>query len=315
MASIKTCDSHSHHDHHAHHHQLPTNFDRAFAIGIAINLFFVGLEAGYGVHTNSLALLADAGHNLSDVLGLAVAWIASALVRRKPTDTFTFGFRSTSILAALSNSVFLLVAIGAVAWEAIGRFHSPPIVDSDTVMAVAGLGILVNGITAYLFSSGHKNDLNIKAAYLHMLSDAVVSVGVVIAGFAMKKTGWNWIDPLVSLVVSLIILRGTWGLLREAIKLALNAVPSGIHLSEVLKFLKSQKGVDKVHDLHIWGMSTTENALTAHLVMKSGHPGDHFLHHLCENLKIKFKVHHSTFQIELGDDPNHPCVLEPDEVV
>jgi cobalt-zinc-cadmium efflux system protein len=313
--------SHQHsHDHSHHHHHggivtEPMNFDRAFAIGIFLNVIFVLIEAGYGFTANSLALLADAGHNLSDVLGLIVAWVASVLVRRKPTDHFTFGLRSSSILAALANAVFLLVAIGGVLWEAIGRFRSPPEVASQVVIIVAAIGIFINGITAYLFSKGQKGDLNIRGAYLHMLADAIVSLGVVVAGFIMLKTGLNWIDPVVSIVVSLVIMKGTWGLLKESLKLALGAVPNGINRVEVQKFLMSKKGVSKVHDLHIWGMSTTENALTAHLVMPAGHPGDSFLHHVSEELNVQFKIHHATLQIEFGNDPNHACALEPDEVV
>ncbi len=306
---------HSHDHSHGHHDHGPINFDKAFTIGIILNISFVIIEASYGVAANSLALLADAGHNLSDVLGLVVAWIATILVRRKPSQNFTFGLRSSSILAALSNAVFLLLAIGGVAWEAIGRFKSPPPVAGGTVIAVAFVGILINGVTAYLFASGRKSDLNIKGAYMHMLADAFVSAGVVIAGIIMLNTGWNWLDPLVSLVVSFVILRGTWGLLKESMKLALNAVPSGINPSDVLYFLKAKKGVEKVHDLHIWGMSTTENALTAHLVMPGGHPGDSFIHHVCQELNHKYNLHHSTLQIELGNDPDHPCALESDEVV
>ncbi|MBC7419845.1 MAG: cation transporter [Bdellovibrio sp.] len=291
------------------------NYDKAFLIGITLNIIFVAVEVGYGFFANSLALLADAGHNLSDVLGLIVAWIATILVRRKPNQTYTFGLRSSSILAALTNAVFLLVAIGGILWEAVGRFQDAPAVAGPTVIAVAAFGILVNGLTAYLFSSGHKDDLNIKGAYLHMLADAVVSLGVVIAGFVMIYTGWNWLDPLISVVVSLIILKGTWSLLKDSMRLAMNAVPVGISHAEVLGFLHAKKGVSKVHDLHIWGISTTENALTAHLVMPEGHPGDGFLSHLSTDLQKQFRIHHSTVQIEIGNDPNHPCALEPDEVV
>jgi cobalt-zinc-cadmium efflux system protein len=311
-------DSHSHHhpsDHSHGHAHAPANFDKAFAIGISLNILFVVIEASYGFISNSLALLADAGHNLSDVLGLIIAWIASVLVRRKPSHTFTFGFRGSSILAALLNSLFLLVAIGGIMWEAVKRLQNPQVVTSSVVISVAAVGIVINGITAYLFSSGHKDDLNIRGAYLHMLADAVVSVGVVISGFVMLQTGWSWLDPLVSIVVSLIILRGTWGLLKNSMKLALDAVPSGISHADVQKFLQSKKGVSKIHDLHIWGLSTTENALTAHLVMPSGHPGDHFLHHVAEQLEHNFNINHSTIQIEIGDDPNHPCALESDDVV
>ncbi len=310
--------SHSHghhgHSHHGHSHG-PMNYNRAFMIGITLNLIFVGIEAGYGFFANSLALLADAGHNLSDVLGLVVAWVASILVQRKPNPTFTYGLRGSSILAALANAVFLLVAIGGVIWEAIERFQSPPEVAGQVVIWVAAVGILINGFTAYLFASGSKNDLNIRGAYMHMLADALVSVGVVITGVLMVKTGWNWLDPLVSVVVSLVILKGTWGLLRESTLMALNAVPSGISHHDVLQFLKGKKGVSQVHDLHIWGMSTTENALTAHLIMPSGHPGDSFLHHLADDLREKFEIHHMTVQVEMGNDPHHPCALTSDEVV
>ncbi len=306
---------HSHTHGHGGHQHVPANFDRAFLIGISLNAIFVVIEAVYGFAANSLALLADAGHNLSDVLGLVVAWIATILVRRKPNDQYTFGLRSSSTLAALANAVFLLVAIGGILWEAISRFQTAPPVAGPTVIAVATVGIFINGITAYLFSSGHKNDLNIKGAYLHMLADALVSLAVVVAGVTMIYTGWNWLDPLISIGVSLIILKGTWGLLKDSMRLAMNAVPSGISHSKVLNFLLSKKGVSKVHDLHIWGISTTENALTAHLVMPEGHPGDGFLSHLSADLRGQFKIHHATLQIELGNDPTHPCMLEPDEVV
>lgn len=311
--------NHSHsHDHghsHGHHHHAPANFNRAFLIGITLNTAFVVIEAGYGFYANSLALLADAGHNLSDVLGLIIAWIASILVQRKPNQHFTYGLRSSSILAALGNSLFLLVAVGGVTWEAFRRFQAPPEVAGDVVIIVATIGILVNGVTAYLFASGSKGDLNIRGAYLHMVADALVSVGVVVTGILMIYTKWNWLDPLISVLVGFIILKGTWGLLRDSTRLALNAVPSGIEHSKVQNFLKTKKGVAAVHDLHIWGMSTTENALTVHLVMPAGHPGDGFLHHLAEELRGQFNIHHMTVQIEMGNDPHHPCSLLPDEVV
>lgn len=302
------------HHHHGHSH-TPRDYNRAFAIGIGLNIIFVAIEATYGVLANSLALLADAGHNLSDVLGLIMAWVASLLVRRKPTPHFTYGFRSSSILAALTNAVFLFVAVGGIVWEAIGRFNAPPVVSENVMMSVATVGILINGFTAYLFFSGYKDDLNIKGAYLHMLADALVSVAVVVAGLIMKVTGWGLIDPIVSLVVSFVILKGTWGLLKDSVRLALNAVPNGINRDQVYQYLKNKKGVEKVHDLHIWGMSTTENALTAHLVMPTGHPGDHFLHHLADELKSQFKINHCTVQIELGNDPHHTCQFESDDVV
>lgn len=305
---------HEHGHHHAHSH-TPTNFDRAFLVGIVLNISFVAIEAVYGFISNSLALLADAGHNLSDVLGLVIAWFAIALSRRKPNHQFTFGLKSSSILAALANAVFLLVTIGAIIWEAIGRFQSPAVVANQTVIAVALIGVVINGVTAYLFHRGHKEDLNIKGAYLHMLADALVSVGVAVAAVIMMYTGWNWLDPLVSIIVCAVIFKGTWSLLKESVQLALKAVPTGINREDVFNFLKTRKNVTAVHDLHIWGMSTTENALTAHLIIPTGHPGDGFLHHVAEDLKSKFNIGHSTIQIELGNDANHKCALEPDDVV
>lgn len=310
--------AHSHGSHHAHshgHRHIPKNFDRAFLIGIVLNVSFVAVEAIYGIISNSLALLADAGHNLSDVLGLVIAWIAIHLSRRKPNNQFTFGLKSSSILAALANAVFLLVTIGAIVWEAIERFQSSSPIATNTVIAVALIGVAINGITAFLFHRGHTEDINIKGAYIHMLADALVSVGVAAAALAMMYTGWNWLDPLVSIVVCLIIFKGTWGLLKESVQLALNAVPAGINRQAVFDFLKSRKNVAAVHDLHIWGMSTTENALTAHLIIPTGHPGDVFLHHLAEDLKDKFNIGHTTVQIELGNDHHHKCALEPDDVV
>ncbi len=301
------------HDHHSHHHG-PANYTKAFAIGITLNFVFVIIEAGYGYTSHSLALMADAGHNLSDVLGLLLAWGATYLATKKPSRKFTYGFRSSSILAALANAVFLLIAVGGIAWEAIQRFGEPHPVGATTVMAVAGIGILINGVTALLFMSGRKSDLNLKGAYLHMLSDAIVSAGVVVAGLVISFTGLNWIDPVVSLVISLVIVWGTWGLLRDSAKLALNAVPDSINGEEVFSYLKNLKDVTEVHDLHIWAMSTTETALTAHLIMKAGHPGDKFLKNLSHHLEHDFGINHPTVQIELADDGS-PCELAPDEVV
>ena len=301
------------HDH-AHIH-APANFDRAFLIGIILNISFVAIEAVCGFISNSLALLADAGHNLSDVLGLVIAWFALALSRRKPDHQFTFGLKSSSILAALANAVFLLVTIGAIIWEAIGRFQSPTIVANQIVISVALIGVVINGVTAYLFHRGRKEDINIKGAYLHMLSDALVSVGVAVAAVIMFYTGWNWMDPLVSIIVCIIIFKGTWSLLKESVQLALKAVPTGINRQDVFNFLKTRKNVSAVHDLHIWGMSTTENALTAHLIIPTGHPGDSFLHHVAEDLKQNFNIGHTTIQIELGNDDTHKCALESDDVV
>jgi cobalt-zinc-cadmium efflux system protein len=301
------------HDHHGHNHG-PVSYTQAFAVGILLNFAFVLIEAGYGYASHSLALMADAGHNLSDVLGLILAWGATYLATKKPSRKFTYGFRSSSILAALGNAVFLLIAIGGIAWEAIGRFNDPHPVGAATVMIVAGIGIVINGATALLFMSGRKSDLNLKGAYLHMLSDALVSAGVVVAGFAISLTGLNWIDPVVSLVISAVIVWGTWGLLRDSVKLALNAVPESIDGDMVLSYLRALPDVTEVHDLHIWAMSTTETALTAHLIMKTGHPGDKFLKNLSHHLEHNFEIHHVTVQIEMGE-AGFACSLAPDEVV
>ena len=310
---------HAHdHDHsthgngHAHAH-APASFGKAFAIGIALNLAFVVIEAVYGLMSNSMSLLADAGHNLGDVLGLGVAWLASVLARRAPTERFTYGMRGSSILAALFNAVFLLVTVGALSWEAVRRIGSPEPVAGKTMMAVAAIGILVNAITAWLFASGRKEDLNLKGAFLHMASDAFVSVGVVAAGLLILLTGWVMIDPFVSLAINAIIVWGTWGLLRDSVGMSMAAVPPQIDPAAVRSFLTAKEGVVDVHDLHIWPMSTTENALTCHLVMPQGHPGDAFLHQLCNDLAERFRINHTTVQIEV--DPQMACALAPDEVV
>ena len=304
--------SHNHNDH-AHQHG-PANYNMAFAVGITLNLGFVFIESFYGYLSHSLALMADAGHNLSDVLGLLLAWGATYLATKKPSKKYTYGFRSSSILAALANAIFLLVAVGGIAWEAIHRFNNQEQVGTSTVMVVAGIGILINGFTAFLFMSGRKKDLNLKGAYLHMLSDALVSVGVVIAGLIISLTGLNWIDPLVSLIIAVIIIAGTWGLLRDSVQLALNAVPENINQEKVMLYLKELPLVSEVHDLHIWAMSTTETALTAHIIIKSGHPGDLFLKKLRHELEHDFGIHHVTVQIEMGD-ANEKCEMAPDEVV
>ena len=314
--------SHDHgghsHDHdgpdhgHAHGH-APASFGEAFAIGIALNFGFVVIEAVYGLMSNSMSLLADAGHNLGDVLGLGVAWLASVLARRAPTARFTYGMRGSSILAALFNAVFLLVTVGGLSWEAIRRLGSPEPVAGKTMMAVAAIGIVVNAVTAWLFASGRKDDINLRGAFLHMASDALVSVGVVAAGFLILLTNWLWIDPLVSLVINGVIVWGTWGLLRDSVGMSMAAVPAQIDPAAVRDFLVSRTGVVEVHDLHIWPMSTTENALTCHLVMPNGHPGDVFLHELAGDLARRFKIVHTTVQIEV--DPHMACALAPDEVV
>jgi cobalt-zinc-cadmium efflux system protein len=252
--------------------------------------------------------MADAGHNLSDVLGLLLAWAAVVVGRRAPNERFTFGLRSTSILAALANAMLLLVACGAIGWEAVQRFTQPPAVSSVTVMVVAAIGIAINGLSALLFMKGSADDLNIRGAYLHMAADAAVSLGVVVAGLIMLFTGWYWLDPLVSLVIVGVIVIGTWGLLRESMHLALNAVPPHIDLSAVSDYLRALPGVTDIHDLHIWGMSTTESALTVHLVMPSGYPGDAVVDSITQALNQRFLVHHSTLQIEQGTT-RHACSL------
>jgi cobalt-zinc-cadmium efflux system protein len=315
--------SHSHdhagHDHAGHSHgpgghsHAPAEFGRAFAIGIALNTAFVLIEAFYGWLANSMALIADAGHNLSDVLGLVVAWVAAVLAKRAPSLRYTYGLKASSVLAALFNAVFLLVAAGAIAWEAVLRFFSPEPVASITVMIVAAIGIAINGVTAWLFASGSKGDLNIRGAYLHMVADAAVSAGVVLAGAAILATGWLWLDPLVSLVVIAVIVWSTWGLLRDSLVMSLAAVPPGIDAAAVRTLILAQPGIESLHDLHIWPMGTTEIALTAHLVMPSGHPGDAVLMALAEELRAHHGIGHVTLQVET--DLATPCALKPDEVV
>lgn len=313
--------SHDHagHSHagHAHgpggHVHAPANFGSAFAIGIGLNTAFVIAEAIFGYASNSMALIADAGHNLSDVLGLVVAWIAVILSKRPPSARYTYGLRGSSILAALFNAVFLLLAVGAIAWEAILRLFNPEPVAELTVIAVAATGIVINGITAWLFASGRKDDINIRGAYLHMAADAAVSAGVVVAGFAIMATGWLWLDPVTSLVIVAVIVWGTWGLLHESMAMSLSAVPAAIDPSAVRDYLGQRPGVVQVHDLHIWPMSTTEIALTCHLVMPSGQPGDAFLFEICQQLRDNFGIHHTTIQIET--DTSLTCALAPEHIV
>ena len=293
---------HGHGHGHGHFHHAPANYGSAFLIGTLLNIGFVGIEALYGILSNSVALLADAGHNLSDVLGLLIAWGATRLVRANPTARFSYGFRRSSILAALFNAVFLLIAIGAIGYEAVGRLLNPAPVEGGVVMAVGAAGILVNGITAWLFSRGGKDDINIRAAFLHMLSDALVSAGVVVSGFIVLKTGWSWVDPLTSLTVVAVILVGTWGLLRDSVGMSLDAVPPHIEPGEVTAALAALPGVERVHDLHIWPMSTTEVALTCHLAMPGGFPGTRFLHSTSAMLEERFAIHHTTVQIEVEDE-------------
>lgn len=314
--------AHDHNEHghegHAHgglgHSHAPTNFGRAFAIGIALNIGFVAVEAVFGVLAHSLALLADAGHNLSDVFGLLLAWGASALVRRRPTERRTYGLRRSSILAALFNALFLLVAVGAIAWEAVHRFNAPAPVAGKTVIWVALVGIAINTATALLFMAGRKGDLNIRGAFLHMAADAAVSAGVVVAGFAMLATGWLWLDPVVSLLIVAVIVWSTWGLLRDSVNLALDAVPEGIEVGAVKQYLNDLPAVSEVHDLHIWAMSTTETALTAHLVRSVPTCDDALLAQACRELHDTFGIEHVTLQFETGSAA-HPCGQAAEDTV
>ncbi|HVS26462.1 MAG TPA: cation diffusion facilitator family transporter [Burkholderiales bacterium] len=290
---------------HEHNHGH-TNYNRAFVVGIALNIGFVVTEAVFGVIAGSLALLADAGHNLTDVLGLLLAWGASHLSRQQPTKRRTYGWRSSSILAALLNAVILLVAVGAIAWEAIRRFNDPSPVVGTTVIWVALVGVVINTATALLFMAGRKSDLNIRGAFLHMAADAGVSAGVVVAGLCILATGWQWIDPFVSLLIAAVILFTTWELLRDSINLALDAVPEGIDPQAVEAYLKSLPGVTRVHDLHIWGMSTTATALTVHLVKPDSRDDDRLITQASKELHERFGIEHTTLQWERGDS-TQPC--------
>ena len=294
------------------HVHTPANFGAAFAIATALNFGLVAAQVFYGIAANSMALIADAAHNFADAIGLLIAWGAHVLARTAPTRRYTYGFRSMSILSALLNGAILLVATGAIVWEGILRLTEPGEVQGSVVIVVATAGILVNGVSAWLLARGQRGDLNIRGAFLHLVGDAAVSAGVVLAGVAILFTGWNWIDPVTSLVVSAIIVWAAWGLIAEAAKLSLAAVPAGIEPEAVKHFLEHLPGVTEVHDLHIWAMSTTETALTAHLVMPQNHEGDEFLLKVCDTLQHQFKIGHTTLQVERDAGV---CKLAPDHVV
>jgi len=290
------------HRHHGHGHaHAPADFGRAFGIGILLNIAFVAVEATYGFIAGSMALLADAGHNLSDVLGLAVAWIGATLAKRPPSRRFTYGLRGSTILAALANALLLIAATGAIVLEAVQRLASPPAVAGGTVIAVAAVGVVINLATAMLFVRGRKGDINIRGAYLHMAADAAVSAGVVVAGLAIMWSGARWIDPVTSLVIAAVILWSGWGLMKEALAMSVAAVPRGIDIDQVEHALAAMDGVAAVHDLHVWSMSTTETAMTAHLLVPAGHPGDLFLARVQQAMRDRFGIDHATVQIEVGD--------------
>ncbi len=312
--------SHSHSYSHSHSH-APAHYDRAFAVGIVLNMAFVLVEGGFGVWSNSIALVADAGHNLSDVLSLVFAWFALWLTRKRLSaatrSRYTYGFRKSSVLAALLNAMLLLMACGGIAWEAIGRLREPAPVAGSVVIFVAAIGVVINTATALLFMRGREHDANIKGAFLHMAADAGVSLGVVISGIVIGQTGWYWLDPSMSLIIVAVVVYSTWDLLTDAVKMALDAVPRDVDIVSVRTYLCSLEGVASVHDLHVWAMSTTETALTAHIVLRatpeaSGFLQNAFLHRAAHGLEEKFEIHHATLQLEVGEK-NAECHQDCEE--
>ncbi len=301
----------SHHHSHHHQHHERTDYDRAFAGGITLNVAFVLAEVYFGWRAESLALLSDAGHNLSDVLSLLVAWGSTYVARLRPNQRHTYGWGRATMMAAVFNALLLLLATGSIMLEVVDRLSQPVPIQGGIVMLVAGVGVIINGTTAWLFMRrsahpGHRHDLNLRGAFLHMAADALVSLGVVVAAALFIQTGWTWLDPAISLVIALVILYSTWGLLRQALSLSLDGVPTSIELASVRKYLMQLPGVSTVHDLHVWAMSTSEIALTAHLIMHAGHPGDEFLCRVANVLYADFGISHTTIQVETGDQP---CVL------
>jgi cobalt-zinc-cadmium efflux system protein len=287
-----------------HHHHGPARYNRAFAIGVALNVGYIAVEAGFGIMIGSLALLADAGHNLSDVLGLLLAWGGNYLSQRRPTERFTYGWRKSSILAALMNAIILLVAMGGIAGEAIRRFNAPSPVAGTTIIIVSAVGVVINAVTAILFLSGRKRDLNIRGAFVHMAADAGISAGVAVGGAVIIFTGWFWIDPVISLLITVIIVVGTWGLLRDSFNLVIDAVPAGIDPEAVKDYLAGLPGVMGVHHLHIWAMSTTDTALTAHLVKPDPTDDDALLEIAGSELHERFGIEHTTIQWERRNEPD-----------
>ncbi|PEQ14630.1 cation transporter [Novosphingobium sp. PC22D] len=301
------------HDHHHHHHAPEGGANRSFAVAIGLNVIFVIAEVAAGFASGSMALLADAGHNLSDVLSLVLAWGASVLAKRPPSQRFTYGFKSSSILAAIANAALLWVAIGAILVETIRRFSDPAPVTGVTMIVVAAIGIAINALSALLFAKGSKSDLNLRAAFVHLMADAAVSAGVVVAGLVILWTGATVIDPLTSLVITAVIAWSSWGLLRDSLRMGMLGVPETIDIAEVRLFLESQPGIIGVHDLHVWPMSTTETALTVHLVARGSHPGNAFLHELAHELHHRFAIGHPTMQVET--DTSSACALESEAIV
>lgn len=294
--------------HHAHDQEI-NNYNRSFALGIGLNVLFVGIEAGYGLYAESLALLADAGHNLSDVLSLLLAWGAILLAGKAATEKRTYGFRKVTIMASLVNAVLLLVVLGGITWEAISRFFHPSPADGMVIIVVAGIGVVINALTALLFVSGQKHDLNIRGAFIHMAADAGVSLGVVLAGILITNTGWLWVDPVTSLAIAGVILIGTWGLLTESMNAALDTVPKGIDISGIRSYLSGLEKVTRIHDLHVWPLSTTEVALTAHLVVIAPALDNDFLITVQNHLHDHFNIEHCTIQVEQEDD-TASCLLD-----
>ncbi|HEA26102.1 MAG TPA: cation transporter [Ectothiorhodospiraceae bacterium] len=282
---------------HEHHHE-PKNFNRAFAIGVVLNVGFVIIEAFYGFMADSIALIADAGHNFSDVISLLLAWGASHIAGAKPTKRRTYGFRRATIIASVTSAIMLFIALGGITWEALGRFGDPQAVDSSIIIVVAAIGVVINTITALLFISGQKHDLNIRGAYLHMAADAGVSLGVVIAGVAIMTTGWLWLDPVISLLIVAIVLIGTWRLFMDSMNLSLDAAPTDIDVAEIENYLLNLDSVINTHDLHIWALSTRETALTVHLVVNEALIDNHFLEGVTQELHDRYSIEHATIQIE-----------------
>lgn len=302
---------HDHHGHHhGHHHPAPTNFNRAFAIGVALNLAFVIIEFGYGLAADSLALIADAGHNLSDVLGLLLAWGAAVLATKAASDRRTYGYRKATVLAALLSALLLLVALGGIVWEAVDRFANPAPVHGMTMIVVAAIGVLINGITAWLFFSGKDSDLNIRGAFLHMAADAAVSVGVVVAGLLILWGHWVWLDPAISLMIVAVVFVSTWGLLKDSVNYAMDGVPGHIHTDAVRQYLLNLPEVESVHDLHIWPLSTTQIALSAHLVVTDDRIDNALLGTIQQHCHAHFGIDHVTTQVETAQMAND-CRLQP----